>query len=212
MDTKTVLKHLELYHDPAKWAFFVELRVGTGVGKDSESRLDAWAINFYKNKRNTTVAYELKVSRSDFFHEIKKPKKRKPGLRLANQFYFVTPKGLVSIEEVPPECGLIEVLENGTLEKTIEAPYRDEAVPTWLFVASIARRLDHGRQIEFLKTQAEVKAGKIYNTAAQLVIDRYIDKWLQYSMGSREIPDKILEEIKKIKTDINDLVRDMITK
>lgn len=205
MNTPTVLKHLEQYHDPKNWAFFTELRIGTGFGKDKEQRLDAWAINFFTGKRNVTVGYEIKTSKSDFISEIKKPKKRRAGLRLSNEFYFVVPKGLIKIEDVPPECGLIEVNEDGFLEKTIDAPYRDDAIPTWLFVASIARRLDSDRQAEFRKEQAS----KIYNAAASIILDRYIDKWTKYHIGSREVPDKILEELKQIKEEINLLIKEM---
>src|SRR5207302_8977400 len=36
------------------------------------------------------------------------PLKRRIGMRDSNEFYFVTPAGLVEIAEIPAECGLVE--------------------------------------------------------------------------------------------------------
>jgi hypothetical protein len=54
------------------------------------------------------VCYEVKTSRADYLCEIKQPLKRRIGLRYSNEFYFVTPAGLLSLSEIPVECGLIE--------------------------------------------------------------------------------------------------------
>lgn len=211
MKTVEVLRNLEAFHEPKDWAFFAELRIGTGFGQDKEQRFDAWAVNFFTSKRNTAVCYEIKVSRADFFSEIKKPKKRRAGLRLSNQFYFVVPKGLVKVEEVPPECGLIEAEDDGTIAVVIEAPYRDDSEPSWLFIASIARRVDRERQDTYLRNKVEREANKLYTTASSIVLDRYIDKWAKYSLGSKEIPDKILEELKLVRAEILGLVKDTLS-
>jgi hypothetical protein len=55
------------------------------------------------------VSYEVKTSRADFLAELKRPLKRRIGMRYSNEFYFVTPAGLVTATEIPAECGLIEV-------------------------------------------------------------------------------------------------------
>jgi hypothetical protein len=54
------------------------------------------------------VCYEVKTSRADFLSELKRPLKRRIGMRYSNEFYFVTPADLVRIAEIPPECGLVE--------------------------------------------------------------------------------------------------------
>jgi hypothetical protein len=133
----------------AEWAFFEELRVGTGyqtietraTGTNPEQRLDAWAINLYPSKNFLKVAYEVKVSRADFLNEIKNPAKRQQGLQFSNEFYFAPPAGLVKQEEIPPECGLICIKEDGSSRLILQAPRRktDEQA-TWRFFASIARR------------------------------------------------------------------------
>jgi len=47
------------------------------------------------------VCYEVKTSRGDFLSELKQPLKRRLGMRYSNEFYFVTPAGLVKAEEIP---------------------------------------------------------------------------------------------------------------
>lgn len=54
------------------------------------------------------VCYEVKTTRSDFLSELKRPLKRRIGMRYSNEFYFVTPAALVSAAEIPAECGLVE--------------------------------------------------------------------------------------------------------
>ena len=153
MKSQDVIKSLRKRHGTtgaaAEWAFFEELRLGTGyqstkekaIGINPEQRLDAWAINLYPSNKFLKVTYEVKVSRSDFLHEIKHPEKRQQGLWVSNEFYFVTPAGLVERKEVPTECGLIYVYDNDRSRLIVRAPLRKtDDYATWRFFASIARR------------------------------------------------------------------------
>jgi hypothetical protein len=148
-----VLEALEKRHSPLgrEWAFYGELRAGTGYSTydyvkqqrnpyNPEQRFDAWAINLFPSKKHERIVYEIKVSRGDFLHEIKNPEKRKQALDLSNYFYFATPKGLVRPEEIPSECGLIEISEDLTSRIKVRAPYRETDGLTWQFLSSVARR------------------------------------------------------------------------
>ena len=108
------------------------------------------------------VCYEVKTSRADFLAELKHPLKRRIGMRYSNEFYFVTPAGLVNTTEIPAECGLIEA-GHATFDEwrqlmshhagffkydpatraycmiTILAPWRDTPGPTWQLVAAMLR-------------------------------------------------------------------------
>lgn len=130
------------------WAFFEELRIGTGYGGSNiEQRIDAWAMSMWPSKNLTRIAYEVKVSRADFLKEIAAPLKRRRALLYSNLYYFITPPGLVKPEEVPIECGLQEVLDapegytSNRLKTIVEAPWRDNPPPPWSFFAAIARRV-----------------------------------------------------------------------
>ncbi|GAA4711459.1 hypothetical protein [Brevibacillus fulvus] len=153
MRAAEVLEALRRYHGPAgrEWAFFEELRAGTGYGPKSEQRFDAWAINLWPSKGMMRRCYEIKVSRSDFLHELRNPEKRQKGLELSNEFYFVTPAGLVDPNEIPEETGLIEVREMGC-RIVKKAPYRTVTDPPLSFLATIARRA-----VEYEQTATELR-------------------------------------------------------
>jgi hypothetical protein len=138
------------------------LRVGTGLRNGSLQRLDAFALNSLPHTGMKRVCYELKTSRADFLCEVRHPLKRRIGLRYSNEFYLVTPGRLVEANEIPAECGLIEV-GNATHEEwkqlfarhagffsyepdtqiycmvVVPALWRDTPGPTWQLVAAMLR-------------------------------------------------------------------------
>jgi hypothetical protein len=151
-----------LHARPSEWIFLRELRVGTGFRNGAAQRLDAFALNCFAHTSMKRVCYEVKTSRADFLCEIKQPLKRRIGLRYSNEFYFVTPAGLLKTSEIPIECGLIEVGlftrkdresafapiggvihfdgDHGHYCRiTIPAPWRETPGPTWQFVAGMLR-------------------------------------------------------------------------
>ena len=207
LKTDQVMHALSLWHDPKEWSFFEELRIGTGWGKDKEQRFDAYAINLFPSRQNVTRCYELKSSRSDFLKELATPIKRRAGVRLSNEFYFVTSKGLTSIEEIPVECGLIEVDDTGKLSITIHAPFRNIMPPTMSFLASLARRIDKERAALIGAELAALQKRQEEADSAVKVIDRHIKKWKEYSFGNKEVPDKIAVAIESLKEDVIEFLK-----
>ncbi|HZT69305.1 MAG TPA: hypothetical protein VFC10_06115 [Terriglobia bacterium] len=151
-----------IHPSPAEWLFLRELRVGTGRQNSGAQRLDAFALNTLPHMAMKRVCYEVKTSRADFLSELKRPLKRRIGMRYSNEFYFVTPADLVRITEIPPECGLVEAgyatfaewklllrrhagFFNYDPETrtycmiTVPAPWRDTPGPTWQLVAAMLR-------------------------------------------------------------------------
>jgi hypothetical protein len=151
-----------LHASRAEWLFFRELRVGTGRRNGNVQRLDAFALNSLPHTGMKRVCYEVKIARGDFLGELKHPLKRRIGMRYSNEFYFVTPGGLVLPEEIPPECGLVEAgrasydqwrklaprqagffyYDPATCEYcmiTAPAPWRDTPGPTWQLTAAMLR-------------------------------------------------------------------------
>ena len=98
------------------------------------------------------------------------PLKRRIGMRFSNEFYFVTPAGLLQSTEVPPDSGLIEVGTAASIEEwkavlarhagffhydpeardycvlIVPAPWRETPGPTWELAASMMR--NQRRQFE----------------------------------------------------------------
>jgi len=153
----------------SEWLFFRELRVGTGRRNGNVQRLDAFALNSLPHTAMKRVCYEAKTSRADFLAELKHPLKRRIGMRYSNEFYFVTPAGLVDVAEIPAECGLVEAglarpeewkrligrhagffsFDPDTRQYCmlrVPAPWRDTPGPTWQLVAAMLRH--QRREIE----------------------------------------------------------------
>jgi hypothetical protein len=151
-----------MHPSASEWLFLRELRVGTGRHNNGAQRLDAFALNTLPHMAMKRVCYEVKTSRADFLSELKRPLKRRIGMRYSNEFYFVTTSGLVDVAEIPPECGLVEAGYatfaewKGLIGRhagffnydpeahaycmiTIPAPWRDTPGPTWQLVAAMLR-------------------------------------------------------------------------
>jgi hypothetical protein len=151
-----------LHGSRSEWIFLRELRIGLGHRGHAMQRLDAFALNCLPHLASKRVCYELKTSRADFLSEVKRPLKRRIGMRYSNEFFFVTPDQLLTVDEVPVDCGLIEVGFAGTDESkealrrrpapfffdperscycvvTVPAPWRDTPGPTWQFAAAMLR-------------------------------------------------------------------------
>lgn len=151
-----------LHANESEWIFLRELRVGTGRGTQAAQRLDGFALNCYPHLGMKRICYEVKVSRADFLAELKRPLKRRIGMRYSNEFYFVTPGGLVELSEIPSECGLIEAGQASAEEwkrmlpaqagffdynpetgvyclMRVAAPWRDTPGPTWQLTAAMLR-------------------------------------------------------------------------
>jgi hypothetical protein len=107
------------HRSTSEWIFLRELRVGTGFHGNAAQRLDAYALNALPHTSMRRVCYEVKTSRADFLCEMKQPLKCRIGLRYSNEFYFVTPAGLLNTSEVPIECGLVEVGDFSQDERSI---------------------------------------------------------------------------------------------
>lgn len=137
LDSYRIDQLLRHRHMPPEWAYFGELRSGTGAY--STQSIDGVAINLWPSKKFRTVAYEIKVSRGDFMREIQNPKKRAFAETISNECYFAVPHKLVDPEEVPEGWGLIFVNAGG-LRTAKVATQRDSVSWPQSFVASIARR------------------------------------------------------------------------
>lgn len=92
-------------------------------------RMDAWVMKkSWANRRS--ICYEIKVNRGDFIND----NKWQNYLQYCNEFYFVCPSKLISVEEVPADSGLMYISTTGTrLFVKKKAPYRDIVVPEDLY-------------------------------------------------------------------------------
>ena len=142
MKTLEVMEALRRHCRQQGALYFEELRAGAGWGTDSQRRIDAWSIQTAPSKGNVRTAYEVKVSRSDFQSDMRKPQKQRPARLSSNRFYYVAPEGLIKPEELPIWAGLMEAKEwNGMHHVSVEidSPFFDTEPPSWRFVVSLVR-------------------------------------------------------------------------
>lgn len=136
-----------------KMIWMRQMRVGSGFGDDGERTMDLWGIE--SDRRCRRVSIEIKVSRPDFRSDVKNRMKQRRARMLCNEFYYATPGGLLTHDDIPQWAGLIEIMPITTRGQrwwgapgatvfgkvTVSAPWFDSSAPTWRFVASLARRI-----------------------------------------------------------------------
>lgn len=154
MNAADVIEALRAYHSPAKgWVTVAEapcvlgmratLLVNpdapTGVSVVGDQRIDLFAVNVWPSNRFERVAYEIKVSRSDWLREVAQPGKSLAARLLANRFVVAAPTGIVKRSELPDGWGLVEVRDDGSLYTVRAGAHRDVADPPLEFLYALLR-------------------------------------------------------------------------
>lgn len=133
-------KLIEAAHAPPEWACFPE--VSNATGGRARRRADAIAMSLWPSRGLIIRGFEIKQSRSDLKRESKDPEKAETVARFCDEWWFVTPEGLVNdIEtEIPPRWGLMEACKKGHLRTRKKAERTDAAEPNREFLAAVLRR------------------------------------------------------------------------
>ena len=148
MNASDIVGILKRRYSPERgWAFFTELTVLSF----RTHRLDGFAfrIDTIKSEEPAQapflerVAFEVKVDRSDWKRELGLPDKKTSAMEISHLFYFVAPAGVIPQDQVPEDCGLLEVTAERRLVTTIEADRTMSIPPDWKLVAAMLRTLDH---------------------------------------------------------------------
>jgi len=145
---------------PPYWVWLTEVRTKTGWSStwgddlDSERYIDGFAFALVKSKNYQRIAYEFKVSRSDWLAELKNPVKKAPAYFLSHQFWYVVLPGVIDIKndftrEMKGRrvvttnldgCGIIVVQPDDSLDILVHATKRHPFPMPETFVASLLRR------------------------------------------------------------------------
>lgn len=169
-----------------RWALFFELRNGTGFSR-SDRYLDAMAMDTWPSSGLLRVAYEIKISRSDFLRELAQPEKRAWGVEVSNQFWFVCAPDVAKAEEIPDGCGLLVATKGGEKLRAVkQAQQRNARDLDMLEVAAILRAADTSVSHRSLR----------WKYANQIIDEKKLDEIIaaerQYS-DQREIDRKAAE-------------------
>lgn len=136
----------------APWLTFPQFKPATGRNYEADKSFDLFAFHPHASSGYARHVIEIKIHRDDYTKEMRDPSKRRMGLRWATHFWFAVPELLVKKEEVPPECGLIEVRKNSMgiyeCKATLPAPELAGTLPTWSFLGAFLRRYERERNNE----------------------------------------------------------------
>ena len=106
-----------------RYAFLTHVRTGAAF---EAQEIDAVMLCLWPSDQHSLMAFEVKVSRSDWLHEIKPDlSKSDRARRLCDSFTVVAPKGVVRREELPEGWGLYEAYRDsaGAVRvRTVVAP------------------------------------------------------------------------------------------
>jgi hypothetical protein len=137
ISTDFIIDALKVRHPRDRgWLSFTEV---TMQGTPKARRIDVLFFNFWHSRKYQRIAYEIKRARSNFLQELREPDKRAVIMKYVNEFYFVTPKGMVKVSEIPENCGLVEVDDNGICRMKKRAPYLGDPAPNWYLVGTLLR-------------------------------------------------------------------------
>lgn len=144
---------LRARYPAAEYAFFAELRNGTGWSRATRSA-DAVALSLWHSRGLELLGFECKVSRSDWKRELAEPAKAEAIQRFCDRWWIVVsdPK-FVQDGELPPTWGLLAAtkgLDEGSKLKVVKDAPKLEAKPLdRLMFASMLRNFADAREADF---------------------------------------------------------------
>ena len=108
---------------PPAYITLEEVRDATGF--DGHRTADAIAVSLYRSRGKAIWGFEMKVSRSDWLHELKQPEKAESIMRYCNYWALVVPnKDIVKPGELPESWGMY-VAQKNRLKCVVPCPKLD---------------------------------------------------------------------------------------
>ena len=124
---------------PPEWMLWEELTFMSGI---THRRMDMFVMSQWRSSGNMRIAIEIKTSHADFVNELKDPLKRKPAMDYSDEFYYVAPRNVIPVEELPESCGLIELNKTQLRIRRRAAQRKAEPLP----VSFMIRMIGHKRE------------------------------------------------------------------
>lgn len=142
------------------WAFCFEVPDGTSSNK--RRTIDALAMGCWKSEGIHLHGHEIKHSRSDWLKELNDPSKQTTWLPYLHRFWVVAPSGIVKIEELPAEWGLMENSGSGLKVRKAGSFMQPKDIPHSLLAAIMRRILLSAPSATELRAEREraFEAGK----------------------------------------------------
>lgn len=158
------LNHSQLVAVAAKWLSKRCVIVVTEIATNASEQPDAlgWAY------RGHSILVECKASRADFLADAQKSFRRYPQDGIGVQRYFLTMPGLISVGELPPKWGLLEVTGSRVRElaksEIHECNNRSEIVVLSSLLRRVGQNAPQGVSIKTYEIKDEDRIGHIRST------------------------------------------------
>lgn len=174
--------------------FFTEVKNGSSMGH--HSRIDALAIKLSWSSPCIT-GYEIKVDRSDFLGD----NKWMSYLPMCNQLYFATPPGIIQKDEIPEQCGLVQLSSNGTQIRTIKkAPYRQIEPPVDMFMYLMMKYIGPRSSYE---SSAGIRASALLQDTSVDAWKEYLDDKIEYRQIGHKVSRKLSQRMRELERTAN---------
>jgi hypothetical protein len=185
-DIRTRLRN---YYGSQEWALLFEVADATGAGNTRSA--DAIAMNTWPSRGLAVHGIEIKVSRPDWLHELKRPAKAQTIARYCDYWWLAAPEEIVKHGEVPDAWG--HLAPTGNAMRIIKRAAKNDApLPLdRLFVASLLRnagRIDEG----------ELRAKVLMTTeAARQDIERQVKEQVDFKTRRLKELSEAVEKFEK---------------
>lgn len=181
------------------WRVFYE--VGNDTGSKVRRHADAVAIGIWPSSGHKIHGFEIKVSRADFKSEMKDPTKAWPVMQHCHHWSLVTPPGLVKLDELPDNWGLLTY--DGKCVRTVRtAPKLAPEALSAGFVAALVRRA--GEQDSDILAAAVHKAKLEWQAAADKRGTR-LDDWQVHELKRKaEEAGAVMARLRELFPDANE--------
>lgn len=152
-------------------------------GRQGGRRCDALFVGFTSASGRILVGHEIKVSRSDWLHELDQTGKADTWADECHAWYVVAPdESVVRPEEVPHGWGLLLATGARTrLTVKVKATVHADRQPSWTATRSILSRVDTLRA-ETVRRQVQAEADKIRA--------RYETDWVPKRSSDEELRER----------------------
>lgn len=140
VDANEISGLLAKKYAPPSWAYLPQVRNGTGYERSTTRYADGIAMSLWPSRGMEIEGFEIKVSRSDWIHELRNPEKAEYFVKLCDHWWIVAPEGIVVPGELPATWGLMVVKGKRLYVKTA-APKLEAAPLDRIQLAAILRAL-----------------------------------------------------------------------
>ena len=175
-------------------------QVADGTGSSQRRWIDVAVFQMWEMKGLTRSAFEIKVSRQDFLQELSHPEKHQWCLDCFHEFWFVSPKEVIQLEELPFGVGWMYPRGNQLCiarhAKRNRAPRLDDVLLA-SFMRSAYKEIKKASRIEgqnILENNQDYKDGIIIRQALeQFLTKRGLHTYLHDIKDSQTILEKLEE-------------------